>query len=134
MMDELLTRHPGGVGFYNTRALRGELGLHAPHELDQALTRLKHSGFVVLRGEGLSGATQRWTHRFGTHNWTPEMVIIVPRAVFKARQARAPGRGFLSVGAFEQTVPFLNVKPEGGGRRPRLTGEYAAAQATRGAP
>lgn len=134
MIHDLLTRHPGGVGFYNSRALRDELGLRAPHELDQALTRLQHQDFVVLRGEGFSGATQRWAHRFGTHNWTPEMVIIVPRAVFDARRARTPGRGFLSVSAFEQAVPFLNTKPEGGGRRPRLTGEYAAAQTTRGAP
>lgn len=128
---KLLEQHPDGFRFYNSLDNRKSLGFNKPHQLDLFLGRLSQMGFVVIRGEGTSGMFERVSHRFGVHNWMPEQVVIVPRSVFKAQQEKYrawnPGAkvGWLSVSAF-QDKPLYGQTPEGGGRKQRIRGQFAA--------
>lgn len=132
-----LARAPhGAVGFYNTAAIRADLGYARPHELHADLTALKHQGYVVLMGESLTDMTYRTAHTgMFDHNWMPDAVIIVPRALFDEEvgsyRARHPDwrGGFVNVGFFQDhaRVTWLNRMPDGGGSRERVTGEFRAS-------
>lgn len=115
----LLRRHPQGVGFYDTGPVRAALGFGPPHELQQALERLKHQGWRVLRGEGFSDSVSRIAHAGrGDHNWQPDKVVLLPR------NAVAPGE-MLSMGEVWGRVHCLgNIRPPERGPRPRVTGEW----------
>lgn len=133
----------GAIAFYNTRRFQQEHGYRKPHELKQALDALKHEGYVVLVGEGLLGSMDRWAHKGNwDHNWMPDMVIVVPRLLFDQTlaewRARCPGRlaRRVDVGFFERhaDVQWLNCRPEGGGNRARVVGQFRASlRAARGA-
>lgn len=125
------------LGFYDTAQLRASLGYARPHLLSQDLSRLRRSGYVVMRGEGVSNSLDRWAHRRGDHNWQPDAVIIMTRRAFKSMQARMRAQqqwrgpcAYIPIGGTDDQleVNWINRKPAGGGHRQRVAGEYAEHQ------